>query len=384
MAGEPIPKIPNLDLAQHKFILQSGPKDAQTDAKNKLWKEIQDKNMAPYYIHICEDLKIPVDQALLSRMQKANTDELANLDDKIEDAEKNLGETELSDALIKKAEYYTEIGDKEKALSAYRIAFEKTPTLGHRIDIIFSMMRIGFFFTDNDEISRQIEKAKSLIEEGGDWDRRNRLKVYEGLYRLTIRDFSTAATLLLDTLSTFTSVELMEYKDFVKYAVLAALISLKRPDIKKKVLDAPEILEVIHEIPNLEDYMRSLYECKYSKFFESLAAIEPTLRNDRYFNAHYRFYVREMRIIAYAQLLESYRSLTIDSMAQSFGVTNDFIDSDLSKFIAAGRLNCVIDKVNGIVETNRPDAKNHQYQVVIKQGDLLLNRIQNLSRIINV
>jgi 26S proteasome regulatory subunit N7 len=52
--------------------------------------------------------------------------------------------------------------------------------------------------------------------------------------------------------------------------------------------------------------------------------------------------------------------------------------------IASGRLNAVIDKVGGIIETNRPDAKNAQYQDAIKQGDLLLNRIQKLSRVINV
>lgn len=36
---------------------------------------------------------------------------------------------------------------------------------------------------------------------------------------------------------------------------------------------------------------------------------------------------------------------------------------ELSRFIYGGRLNCVIDKVAGIVETNRPDTKNAQYQV---------------------
>jgi len=57
---------------------------------------------------------------------------------------------------------------------------------------------------------------------------------------------------------------------------------------------------------------------------------------------------------------------------------------ELSRFIAAGRLNCKIDKVGGVIETNRPDTKNAQYQSVIKQGDNLLNRIQKLSRVINL
>jgi len=188
--------------------------------------------------------------------------------------------------------------------------------------------------------------SDSLVEEGGDWDRRNRLKVYEGIYLLSIRDFSTAVNLLLDSLATFTSTELMDYKDFVRYTVLAACFALQRPDMKKKVLNAPEILEVSHEIPHLEDYMTALYNGEYAKFFTALggylddlfraffkltlgrfaAAIEQSLKLDRFLAAHYRFYVREMRIIAYAQLLESYRSLTIESMAHSFGVTEEFID----------------------------------------------------------
>jgi 26S proteasome regulatory subunit N7 len=112
--------------------------------------------------------------------------------------------------------------------------------------------------------------------------------------------------------------------------------------------------------------------------------MEQILKNNFYLHGHYRFYVREMRIIGYAQLLESYRSLTLEYMANAFGVSPDFIDNDLYRFIANGRLNCVIDKVRGIVETNRPDSKNAQYQSVIKQGDSLLNRVQKLSRVINI
>lgn len=62
---------------------------------------------------------------------------------------------------------------------------------------------------------------------------------------------------------------------------------------------------------------------------------------------HYRHYVREMRIKAYTQLLESYSSLTLTYMAVSFGVTETFIDQELHRFIAAGRLHCKIDKVAG-------------------------------------
>ena len=55
-------------------------------------------------------------------------------------------------------------------------------------------------------------------------------------------------------------------------------------------------------------------------------------------------------------------------MAKSFGVSVDFIDGELARFVRLGRLHCKIDRVGGIVETNRPDTKNAQYQATIKQA----------------
>ncbi|CEG73911.1 hypothetical protein G6F70_000470 [Rhizopus microsporus] len=380
-----IPKIPDLYLAHYRFLINQGPVELREEAKTKLFEAIKENNMAPFYKIMVEELQVPLDQSFYNQMVAKNEEELKRLDEKAKNAEQNEGETEVNEALLAKADYYAKIGDKESALAAYDSLLKRSITTGTRIDIIFTFVRIGFFFNDNNLVRTNIEKLRELIEQGGDWDRRNRLKVYEGVYLMSIRDFKGAAALFVDTLSTFTSTEIMSYQDFVKYAVLTSLISMKRVDIKKKILDAPEVLEVISDIPHLEDYMNSLYNCQYSQFFRSLAKVEEAhLRSSRYLLPHMRYYTREMRILAYAQLLESYRSLTVASMAQAFGVSEDYIDRDLYKFIAAGRLNCVIDKVNGIIETNRPDAKNAQYQSVIKHGDVLLNRIQKLSRVIDV
>ena len=43
----------------------------------------------------------------------------------------------------------------------------------------------------------------------------------------------------------------------------------------------------------------------------------------------------------------------MDSMAASFGVSTDFLDEELAEFIVAGRLTAKIDKVAGVIETNR-------------------------------
>lgn len=68
--------------------------------------------MAPYYEALCKSLEWQMDVDLLNKMKKANEDELKRLDEELEDAEKNLGESEIRDAMMAKAEYLCRIGDK--------------------------------------------------------------------------------------------------------------------------------------------------------------------------------------------------------------------------------------------------------------------------------
>jgi 26S proteasome regulatory subunit N7 len=94
-------------------------------------------------------------------------------------------------------------------------------------------------------------QAQKLATEGGggDWDRRNRLKVYRGLQYFLERDIKAAASLLIDCIATFSCNEICSYQDFIVYAVLSNLLHLPRPDLKTKVLDGPEILSVVNDIP---------------------------------------------------------------------------------------------------------------------------------------
>jgi len=382
MEEEGLAKIPDLDMAQDIFICKLNPTDEES--KKKLLDTMTENNMGPLYAHVAKDLKWSVDASLLQKMEENNKEKLKELDAAVSDAEENLGESEMREALLKKAEYLAVIGDKDAAVEAVRKTNEKTVGLGNRMDLVFLNIRVGLFFTDHELIKANIAKAKQMLEEGGDWDRRNRLKVYEGLYAMSVRNFALAAKLCLDAISTFTSYELMDYVKFVEYTVWVAVLALERKELHSQVIKGSEILEVLHQKPDLKKYLFSIYNCQYAEFFQELGKVEQIFKRDRYLHPHYAYYVREMKIKAYAQLLESYRSLTLSYMADAFGVTEAFMDSELCRFIASGRLHAKIDKVGGIVVTNRPDNKNGQYQTVIKQGDNLLNRVQKLSRVINI
>lgn len=232
-------------------------------------------------------------------------------------------------------------------------------------------------------VKKQIDRATTLVESGGDWDRRNRLKAYQGLHLLTVRAYAAAAPLLLDSLSTFTSYELCNYSSLVVYAVLAGSVALKRVDFKAKVVDAPEIKAILGEgedklsalsgalsagpaagdeemtdaqtfaqetkavnltmlgqsgtgqqdeqvhidFKPLANLVTSLYNGNYQSFFIALGKVEDNfLGQDRYLCEHRQWYVREMRLRGYQQLLQSYRKVGLESMAKDFGVSVDFLD----------------------------------------------------------
>jgi 26S proteasome regulatory subunit N7 len=40
--------------------------------------------------------------------------------------------------------------------------------------------------------------------------------------------------------------------------------------------------------------------------------------------------------------------------------------------------------LSGVIVANRPDKRNGEYQAIIKNGDLLLNKIQRLARVVSL
>ncbi|KAK5777186.1 hypothetical protein PVK06_045153 [Gossypium arboreum] len=375
-----------LSLAHKVFLLKHRdvPDIEKVHLKDEVLNTVKSNDMTPYYENLVADKVLDLDHSALDSMRAKNEEEIKKLDEKIADAEENLGESEVREAHLAKFLYFIQIGEKEKALEQLKVSENKTVAVGQKMDLVFYSLQIGFFYMDFDLISKSIDKAKILFEKGGDWERKNRLKVYEGLYCMSTRNFKKAANLFLDSISTFTTYELFPYDTFIFYTVLTSIISLDRVSLKQKVVDAPEILTVIGKIPHLSEFLNSLYNCQYKSFFLAFAGLTEQIKLDRYLHLHFRFYMREVRTVVYSQFLESYKSVTIEAMAKAFGVTVEFIDQELSRFIAAGKLHCKIDKVAGVLETNRPDAKNALYQATIKQGDFLLNRIQKLSRVIDL
>jgi hypothetical protein len=99
--------------------------------------------LTPLYEHLCIELGLPKDAAKAAAMRATNEQRLKELADKVTDAEENLGETEVRDAVHARAEYLGKIGDREGAAKAFAETEEKTASGGAKADMVFSQIRWG-------------------------------------------------------------------------------------------------------------------------------------------------------------------------------------------------------------------------------------------------
>jgi 26S proteasome regulatory subunit N7 len=273
----------------------------------------------------------------------------------------------------------------EVGKQSHEEVLQKTVGVGARLDYLLGIIREGFKNDDMNKVKTYIEKADVELSKGGDWERKNKLAVYKGLFATTQRSFVEASNLFIKSLATFTPCDLLTFRDFVFYTIITSLIAQDRSILRSKILESPEILAAIGEIPHLREFVLALHECRYAQFFMEFVDLIDEIRNDRYLVKHIKYITRTTRLIAYRQFLLSYKSVTVEMMAQTFGVSTDFIEADLYEFISSGKLNCKMDRVNKYIESNRlDDPRNALYSKIVKQGDSLLNRIQKLSRVIDV
>ena len=121
--------------------------------------------------------------------------------------------------------------------------------------------------------------------------------------------------------------------------------------------------------------MNTLYDCDYKGYLHAMVDLQPILVADRYLQPHSGYIMRELHVLGYKQFLDSYKSVTLESMAASFGVGTEYLDLQLIRFIAAGRLTAKIDKFGGVVETNRPDGTGAVGQYVAIADTATIRRI---------
>ncbi|GAB0491394.1 hypothetical protein MMPV_002647 [Pyropia vietnamensis] len=397
-AYDPISQDENLRLADLRYTASTAPSAAEREnVAEQLKRAIIARKAVPLLINVSAELGWERDPALESKLHAAHDDDVGVVTKTLETARATLGETEVREALLSLSELAARSGSLEAATAAAETTIAATVGGGQKIDLYLSLARLAMVVgptgsPDFPALAANLDAASALVEAGGDWERRNRLKVYRATEAMAKRDFDVAAGLLLDALATFTATELCSYARFVASTVLMAMVAVDRPTLVSRVASAPEVLVAIQETPPLAIFLTSLVECNYGAWMQALPDVLDYVAADRVLGIHTAYLARELRVVAYSQFLASYASVRIEAMCEAFGISALWLDRELASFIASGRLAAKIDRVGGVVVTMRGGSAGAagvggvaaMYSEVVKVGDGVLNRLQKLSRVIDV
>jgi len=345
---------------------------------------VKEHNMKHMYKSAWQQCDWKVDEDLIVEMDKVIAKEEGVARTELENAQENAGEVEVQKVRTRIAEFATLTASPEEAAKKWNeVAGEKKKSASttQKINQSYSILKIYLAYNKMDLFREELTKVKDLVESGGDWTALNILRVFEGLGEMRDRRFEKAADLFIGSIATYTATDLMSYERFLQYTILCSCLAKDRKTLKEKIVDSSDVKGV--NIPLMKDFVTCLVKCDYINYFQLLLRVMDFMKQDLLLHEHVYTYFRAMRLRGYTQYFVVYKTSTLAQLADVFGVSLEFVDRDIADFIYNGKLQGKINKVEGVVSSERGDPVNDEYHKIIKLGDNLLNKISKLSHLIS-
>jgi 26S proteasome regulatory subunit N7 len=109
--------------------------------------------------------------------------EIQRHDDIIKESEEIKGDVDVRDAMYDKAVFLKDVAKYEDdAEKMFRETYIKSGGPSKKMEILFQILQMTIHNLDTPKVKKDIETCQTLVEEGADWEKKNKLKVYEGVY----------------------------------------------------------------------------------------------------------------------------------------------------------------------------------------------------------
>lgn len=304
-----------------------------------LKKYLIENEMGSLYKKMCENGILPDDQNIYDEIIRKNNEKLTKIENKEDDEIKR-------NIIREKLIHFSKIGDID---SLKELSEKSELNTSIKMDLLLYEIRLALIFNNPAILYEKINKGIVLVEKNCDWDRRNKFKVYQGLYHMLKYEYKQAADLFTSTLATFQCTELFSYEDFIKYTIFCSAISFERKSLDEKILKSTDIIEMREHCNTAYKLIQYIHGCQYFNIFKQCIEFCEENISDIFIGDKMGYFLNEIKIRSYNQLLESYSSIKLKSMAETFCISEDYLEKDLNQFIINERLNCMIDKIDQMV-----------------------------------
>lgn len=343
-------------------------KTKSEELRNFLVKE----GMISLYEKYYEEDLIPFDKNEHKLLKEKNQKIIDKIKKEIEENSDN--EAIIYEKEKELAEFYAQTLDLVNCEFYMKKITSINPSISLNMDVLLCKIRMSLILKNVLLLENSIVLARNLCESGCDWDRKNKFKVYEAMFSLKKGDFKRASLLFSESLSTFDTKELFSFNKLCLYTIFTGLLSFKRNEIYEKILTSSNILEEKESLEMGIKLADSLYNCNYSVILENLYMFVCQLSTELHLKKYIGIFLKEILVKAYKQLLSSYKTLSLQTMADIFNIDVKMLEDELIYFIYTDKLNCKIDRVAMSVSVVE---ESHDYiSEFVERGDDVLRCIK--------
>jgi len=158
--------------------------------------------------------------------------------------------------------------------------------------------------------------------------------------------------------------------DIVMYVVLSSMARMNRDELRRNVIENTNFCEWLdhRECEDCKLLLNSFFHCKWNTAWSLLGVICERAKYDMFFNRlvdNIQVTIRCKMLLEYCR---SYECVSIEAMANAFGVDKVQLEQKLLSLIDNGSLNARIDGINHNVVRFTPDARIDAFESALKAG----------------
>lgn len=261
-------------------------------------------------------------------------------------------------------------GELHSALKNYVRTRDYCSNSAHSLDTCLNVIKVSLELGNWSHVMSYVSKAEQLADPKSKPLIAAQLKICSGLAQLSTQKYKLAARKFIDVGpelgNSYASV--VSARDIGVIAGLTALATFDRAELRRRVLDNPQLAAYLELTPGLGDLLKDFYASRYAPCLGHLATLRPLVELDFHLWNHVRPLYELIRSRALVQYFSPYSSARLDQMADAFKTDVAGLTQELSKLIMDGHIAARIDSHNGILYARSTDLRSNVYEKMMVTG----------------
>ncbi|KTW28498.1 hypothetical protein T552_04129 [Pneumocystis carinii B80] len=263
------------------------------------------------------------------------------------------------------ADYYYLCRDLENSLKFYFKVCEYCTTPKHSMDTLLNIIKIFLELKDFINVNTYLVKIQNMMCRN---DIASKIEVISGLICLNLENYKEAA-LKFCKIKIKEDIEfndIISVNDVVIYAVICALSSFSRSELKQYIIDNVEFWK-LHELESqVFEVVIAFYSSNYLKCFDILNRFKNDFMLDIYLNRHVDNLFLYIRQKAYILYLKPFSYVDLRKMANVFLFLLNNMEKELIQLILESKISAKIDNINKFLIIVEPNQQDIIYEKILK------------------